>query len=155
MKIKRVLLNNRKKVFLIETQKEKFEFPFSKLKLKPSKSSFINKVYVDKELNQEAITYTLSSGEEDSIHLDNILEYNKDSDAMRKIFLYKLTMQSQRLIKQRKISIREISRTLKTSPTQVYRLLDQTFYGKTIDQMLRLLDLFDCSIDITFHKKAA
>ena len=33
-----------------------------------------------------------------------------------------------------------------TSPTQLYRLLDQTNYRKSVDQMLQLLQVLDCDV---------
>lgn len=154
MKIKRVLANNKKKVVVIETAKGNFELPFWRLVVKPSKMDPMMHIVVDKELGSEGITYTLASGKTDSLHLDAFLDYNKDPDYLRQILLYKLTLKAQDIIKQKKVLKRTLSRRLKTSPTQLYRLLDQTFYGKTIDQMIRLLAALDCGVDVVFKKVA-
>jgi hypothetical protein len=45
-------------------------------------------------------------------------------------------------------------RRVGTSPTQFYRLIDQTFYRKTIDQMVRLLAALDCPVDLVFQEAA-
>ncbi|MEO5863673.1 MAG: hypothetical protein ABIQ79_01365 [Nitrospiraceae bacterium] len=50
---------------------------------------------------------------------------------------------------------REIIRRLGTSATQFYRLLDQTNYSKSIDQILSLLHVLDCDIDLLVRTKAA
>lgn len=77
MKIKYVSINNRKKCIEIETAKETFTLPFSKLRLRPSLKNRVTKICVDSELGNEGITYLLSSGEEDSIHIDAFIDYNK------------------------------------------------------------------------------
>ncbi len=154
MKIKKVTVNNRKKAFELVTTKGDFDFPFSRLHLKPTETNPIEDAFVDKELGSQGFTYQLMSGKEDTIHADQVLEYNKDPDYMRKMLLYKLTLQAQKMIDARGISKRELIRRLHTSPTQLYRLIDQTFYGKTIDQMVRLLSALDCPVDFTFEKIA-
>jgi hypothetical protein len=45
--------------------------------------------------------------------------------------------------------------TLKTSPPQFYRLLDQTNYRKSVDQLLRLLQALDCDVDVVVREKSA
>ncbi len=41
-----------------------------------------------------------------------------------------------------------------TSPTQLYRLLDQTNTNNSIDQMAKLLAALDCYVDVVFKKEA-
>ena len=62
------------------------------MRLVPSTDNKIKEAYVDKELGNTAVTYILESGEEDSIHLDAFLDYNKDPEYMAKVMLYKLTL---------------------------------------------------------------
>jgi len=50
---------------------------------------------------------------------------------------------------------REIIRRLGTSPTQFYRLLDQTNYRKSVDQMLRLLQVLNCDVQLVVRTKSA
>ena len=50
---------------------------------------------------------------------------------------------------------REIIRRLRTSPPQLYRLLDQANYRKSIDQMLRLLQILDCDVQLVVRAKSA
>jgi hypothetical protein len=152
MKIKKVTVNNRKKAFEVITTKGEFDFPFSRLRLKPTDAHPVTNAHIDKELGSEAFTYALTSRKEDSVHIDQVMEYNKDPDYMRKTLLYKLTIQAQKMTEARGVSKRELVRRLRTSPTQLYRLLDQSFYGKTLDQMIRLLSALDCTVDFTFGK---
>jgi hypothetical protein len=109
-------------------------------------------VYVDREAGKQAITYVLQSGDEDTVHLDDFLHYNRDPDYVRDVTLYNLTVQAVDLVKRSKLAKRELARKLKTSLAQVYRLLDPTNYRKTIDQMVRLLACLDCTVDIRVYE---
>jgi len=67
---------------------------------------------------------------------------------MRDLLLYRLTLSAQQKVKNSRISKRELIRRLGTSPAQLYRLLDQTNYKKTIDQLTTLLHILDCKVDL-------
>ena len=139
MKIQRVFSNARKKCFVIETKSGIYEFPFSALELKPSKQNPVLEVFADSELAKEAFTYRLLDKEEDSILMDQVLYLNKDPEILRRDLLYKLSIEAQKEVKQSGITKRALARRLNISPSNLYRLLDQTSYGKTIDQMIKLL----------------
>jgi hypothetical protein len=146
-KIKRVLANGRKRCFAIECSRGTYEFPFSLLKLKPSSDDPLVAVWVDSETGGVGFGYRLQSKKEDYIHVDSVLHHNKDPEYERDMLLYRLTIQAQDILKKKRIAKRELARKLKTSPKQLYRLLDQTFYGKTIDQMVKLLNALGNSVD--------
>ncbi len=154
MKIKKIKTNNKKNCFELETSKDRYTFPFSKLDPKPHSKNKILEVYIDPELDYTGVTYTLESGEKNSFLLDQVMEYNKDSEYMRRQHLYLLTDQVLNLIDKSKISKREIIRRMQTSPTQFYRLLSTTNYNKTIDQMIKLLSALDCHVKMVFRKAA-
>ena len=124
------------------------------MRLIPSTDNKIKEVYVDKELGNTAVTYILESGEEDSIHLDAFLDYNKDPEYMAKIMLYKLTLTALELVKNSCLSKREIARKLNTSPAQLYRLLNTANYSKTIDQMVTLLASlgYEVNFNLTYRR---
>jgi len=153
MKIKNVTVNNRKKMFEVETSNKKFFFPYSKLEYNPSLKNKIIDVFVDKDFGGEAFTYMLESGQEGTVHIDNVLEYNEDSSYMRDLILYNLTLEVQSRIEKSSLSKREIIRKLGTSPSQFYRLLDQTNYRKTIDQMFLLLYILECKVDVVVKSR--
>ena len=152
MKIKNVTVNNRKKCLEVNTAKGKLVLPFSKLRLVPTLDNRIAKAYVDRDLGGEAITYELTSGDEDSVHVDAFLEYCRDPGYMRKLLLHNLTVKAIGAVKNSKISRRAIARRLGTSPTQVYRILDPANYSKTVDQVMRLLWAVDCSVDVKIYR---
>ena len=155
MKIRRVTANNRKKAFDVITARNTYRFPFAKLRLRLGPTDRIKKVYVDKELGNEAFTYVLESGAEDSVHLDDVLNYIEDPGYMRDLLLYKLTVEAQQRVKQSRLSRRELIRRLGTSATQFHRLLDQTNYRKSVDQMLSFLRVLDCDVEFIIKKRAA
>lgn len=148
MKIKRVSVNNRKKAFELDIDGKHLVFPYANLRLKPDTNNRVADAKVDSELGKEAFTYKLENGDEDSIHVDQVLEYNKDPNYLRDMLLYKLTIETQKRLKASNLSHREIVRRLGTSASQFYRLLDQTNYKKSIDQMLSLLSILNCDVDI-------
>jgi len=67
--------------------------------------------------------------------------------------LYKLTLETRKRIQDSPLSKREIIRRLGTSATQLYRLLDQTNYKKSIDQLLSLLGVLDCQVEVKVRSK--
>lgn len=155
MKIKQVTVNTRKKCIEIDTAKGSFALPFGNLRVKPSQTNKIESIYIDKELADRAVTYTLTSGEEESVHLDDFLEYAQDFNYLRKNLLYRLTIEANELLQQVSTSKRELARRLHTSPSQLYRLLDTANYRKTLDQMVKLLAVLGYQIDITPRPLAA
>lgn len=149
MKIKSVKINRRKKLIEIEVVKKGLlSMPFSRMRLKPTAKNPIQEAFVDPELGSEAVTYILRSGAEDSLHIDAFLDCNKDPDFLRDLLLYQLTVQAQGHIEKSHLSKNEIARRLKTSPSQLARLLDQKNSSKTVDNMLRLLAVIGCDVEL-------
>ena len=110
---------------------------------------------MDKELGREGFSYVLESGREGTIHIEQVLEYNQDPGFLRDLLLYKLTIEAQQRVEASPLSKREIIRRLGTSAAQFYRLLDQTNYRKSIDQLLSLLHVLDCDVDLVVRTKSA
>ena len=96
--------------------------------------------------------WTRRSGREGTAHIEQVLEYNRDPDYLRDSLLYKLTIEVQRRISASSLSRREIIRRLGTSAAQFYRLLDQTNYSKSVDQLLSLLQVLDCEVDLVVRR---
>jgi len=153
VKIKTVKHDNRKKAFEVATARKRYWFPYAKLEVRPSRENPVKRVYIDDELGREAFTYELQSGEQGTVHIDHVLEYNRDPRSMRDLLLYKLTLVAQERVQSSPLSTRELIRRLGTSPAQFYRLLDQTNYTKSIDQLLALLSVLDCDVDLVVKKR--
>jgi hypothetical protein len=86
--------------------------------------------------------------------VDEVLEYNEDPDYLRDLLLYKLTVEAQKRVAASQLSKREIIRRLGTSASQFYRLLDQTNYRKSVGQLLALLHVLDCDVDLVVKKRS-
>ena len=155
MKIRSVTHNNRKKAFEVRTSTKALVFPFSQADPPPTIQNPVAQVSVDAEAGREAFTYVLQSGKTGTVHVEQVLEYNQDPTYLRDLLLYRLTLEAQKRIAESRLSKREIIRRLDTSPAQLYRLLDQTNYRKSVDQVLALLQVLNCDVDLVVRKKTA
>ena len=140
--------NNRRKGFEVETPAGVFWFPYSICEVEPSRKDPIRQLYIDTELGGEGFTYVLASGKEGCVLTDWVYHYNREPGYMRDSILFELTLEAQERVRTSSLSRRELIRRLGTSATQFYRLLDQTHYRKTIDQMLKLLCVLDCEVEL-------
>ena len=155
MKIRSVKANNRRKAFEVRTHSRTLSFPYIKAEPGPTASDRVDSVTVDRELAREAFIYVLKSGAEGTIHIEQVLEYNQDPGYLRDLLLYRLTLGAQRRVEASALSKREIIRRLGTSAAQFYRLVDQTNYRKSVDQVLNLLHVLDCDVDLVVKPKSA
>jgi hypothetical protein len=155
VKIRSVTHNNRKKAFEVRTSAKTFVLPFSKSVPTPTIEDPIAELFVDQEAGREAFTYVLQSGRSGTVHVEHVLEYNKDPSYLRDLLLYRLTLEAQKRIAESPLSKREIVRRLGTSAAQLYRLLDQTNYRKSVDQLLALLQVLNCEVDLVVRTKTA
>lgn len=156
MKIKGVALNNRKAQLELTVRSGKvFPIAFARLDPRPSSKDRISRVYVDKELGNEAVTYVLQSGAEGSVHIDHALEYNQDPGYLADILIHKLTVEARRRAEESGVSRRELARRLGTSVPQLYRLLDPTNTRKSLGQLVALLHLLDCEVDFVVNPRRA
>ena len=155
MKIRSVKANNRRKAFEVTAGRRRLSFPFARLEVQPTADDPIAKVFVDQELGAEGFTYLLQSGREGTVHIEDVLEHNQDPDYLRDLLLYQLTLEAQKAMAATPLAKREIIRRLGTSPSQLYRLLDQTNYRKSVDQLLRLLKVLDCDVQLVVRAKSA
>lgn len=155
MKIQRVLVNNRKRQLELVTRSGKYPFPFSRLRPMPRMKNRIREAYVDPELGYEAVTYVLASGDEGTVHVDHALEYNQDPSFMAELLAHKLTLEARRRLKHAGLSRRELARRLRTSVPQLYRLLDPARPRKGLGQLVQLLHVLDCDVDVVVKQRRA
>ena len=155
MKIRSVRHNNRKKVFEVRTSTRRLVFPFSRAEPTPTIQDPITELFVDQEAGREAFTYVLHSGRTGTVHIEQLLDYNKDPDHLRDRLLYALTLEAQKRLAKSPLTRREIIRRLGTSPAQFYRLLDQTNYDKSVDRLVALLQALDCEVALTVRARPA
>jgi hypothetical protein len=155
VKIKAVTANNRRKTFDLVIGAGVYSFPYAKCEPVPTAADPVRDLIVDPELAREGATYTLASGKEGSILADQVLYYNRDPAIVRDLLLYNLTVQAQDRLAESPLSKREVIRRLGTSASQFYRLMDQTNYTKSVDQMIGLLQALDCEVDVSVRARSA
>ena len=155
VKITKVVPNNRKKAFEIQTRGKDYVLPYAVLTPAPTQVDRVRDARVDDEMGKEGFVYSLESGDEGAVHIDHVLEFNRDPGYMADALLYKLTLWAQEAVEKSPFGAREIIRRLGTSPAQYYRLLDQTNYGKSMRQLLKLLQIVDCEVDVVMRSQVA
>jgi len=155
VKVRSVTANNRRKVFEVRVGAAVLSFPYSKAEPSPLAGDPVVRVTVDEELAREGFVFELRSGRSGTVHVEQVLEHNQDPSYLRDLLLYKLTLEAQRRVAAGPLSKREICRRLGTSASQLYRLLDQTNSGKSVDQLLRLLRVLDCDVDLAVRARTA
>jgi hypothetical protein len=155
VRIRAVGYNNRKKLFEVRVGTSLLAFPYSKAEPMPTAKEPVARVSVDEELGREGFTFALASGRQGTVHVDQVLEYNQDPSYLRDQLLYRLTLEAQQRVAKSPLSKREIARRLGTSAAQLYRLLDQTNYRKSVDQVLALLQVLDCDVDLVVRARTA
>ena len=149
MKVLRASINNRRHEFEIElTEKGVLTFPYHRAEPPPTPGDPIREFFIDPELGDEGVTYVLESGSEGSVLADHVLEINRDPAYMRDLLLYQLTVEALQRMESSSYGVRQLGRRLKTSPAQLYRLLDTTNYKKTVDKMLELLHVLDAEVEL-------
>ncbi len=148
MKVLAVKANNRKRQFEVLVGSTLLAFPYSKAEPRPGPEDLVRGAAVDPELGREGFAFELRSGRAGTVHVEQVLEYNEDPGYLRDQLLYQLTVEAQRRVAASALSRRELARRLGTSPAQLYRLLDQTNYAKSIDPLLRLLRALGCDVQL-------
>jgi len=156
MKIRRATANNRKAQLELTVRSGKVvSVPYVKLDPRPTAKNRIREAYVDKELGSEAVTYVLESGDEGSVHIDYALEYNEDPRYLAELLIHKLTVEARQRVDQSGLSRRELARRLSTSVPQLYRLLDPANTRKSLGQLVGLLHLLDCDVQVVVNPRHA
>jgi hypothetical protein len=155
MRITFVRHNNRSRLFEVQLGARVLAFPYAKARPRPTSQNLVTRAAVDRELGREGSTYQLASGRSGTVHVEQVLEYNQDPSHLRDLLLYKLTLEAQRRVGRSPLSKREIVRRLGTSATHLYRLLDQTNYRKSVDQLVAPLQVLECDVDLVVRAKTA
>jgi hypothetical protein len=153
VKIQSVKFNNRKKAFEVRMRNRVFVYPYARIDAKLTAGDMVREAYIDPDLGREGFSYVLESGGEGTVHGEQVLDYNEDPDYLRQALLYKLSVEAQKRLAESPLSKREIIRRLATSATQFYRLLDQTNTNKSIGQLLSLLHILDCDVDLVVRRR--
>lgn len=156
MKIRQVTVNNRKRQLELKVRSGRvLPFPYAKLDPRPTAKNRIREAYVDAELGREAVTYVLDSGKEGSVHIEHALEYNQDPGYLAELLTHRLTVEARQRVEQSGLGRRELARRLGTSVPQLYRLLDPTNTRKSLSQLIGLLHILDCEVQLVVSPRSA
>jgi hypothetical protein len=156
VKILHLKPDNRRKEFELVTEAgAEFTFPYAEATPPPTPGDRLAEVFIDDELGREAFTYRLQSGREGSVHVEQVLEYNEEPDYMADLLLYRLTLEAARRIEGSGLSRRQVARQLHTSVPQLYRLLDPANSGKSMKQLVALLHVLGCDVDVVVRQRKA
>lgn len=156
MKITSVTADQRKREFRIQTATgQRLAYPFSQAGMEPARGTTFSELYVDPELGEEAFTYALDTGEEGSVHIEQVLEFNRDPSYMADLVTYKLTLAAREGLGESGLSRRYIAKRLNTSVPQLYRLLDPTNSRKSMAQLLALLHLLNREVEVVIRPLVA
>ncbi len=153
MRIRKVTHNNRRRAFEVKVTGRVFFYPYAGCEPRPEPANKVIGASVDRELGGEGFTYILESGDEGVVHVEQVLEYNEDPAYLKDLFLYKLTIEALNRLKTSPLSKREIIRRLGTSAAQFYRLLDPTNYRKSAGQLLSLLCVLGCEVELVVRPR--
>ncbi len=148
MKVRQIQWNNRRRSFTVRLGRKDYEFPYNRLEIRPEPGNPVVEGWIDEELGREAFSYRLKDGREGSVHADHVLEVNRDPGYLAELILYRLSVEAGRRIEQDGWSRRDLIRRLGTSPAQYYRLLDPTNKRKSLNQLLSLLQVLGCDVDV-------
>lgn len=153
-KIRTVSFSNRKREFYVGVGKELYVVSYSYFSPSIFEGAIIAKAAPDPEQGNTGVEFHLKSGEVGWFHLDHVLAYVGDPEYWRKMTLYNVSLKAQKLFQEKKMSVRGLARAMNTSTAQIYRLLNQANYDKTLDQMFKVIKILggDVHVDITSKK---
>jgi hypothetical protein len=143
--IQHAVHSNRKKMFEVTIGSRTLPIPYTRLDVSPSPGDPVVRTFV----RRDEVRYLLKSGRQGQFDVDApLFDYNDSPRELRARLLRKLSLEAQKRMKSTPLSVREISRRLSTSPAQLYRLLDEKNPGKSMDQVVSLLQVLDCEVDL-------
>jgi hypothetical protein len=156
VKINSLKADNRRKEFILATETgASYAFPYAQCTPAPTPGNRLLEVFIDEELADEAFSYRLQSGDEGSVHIEQVLEFNEEPEYLADLLLYRLSLEASKRIDNSKLSRRQIARQLHTSVPQLYRLLDPANTAKSMKQLVALLHVLDCDVDLIVRKRKA
>ena len=155
MKIDAITTDNRRSAFQLRVGANDYWMPYAVLPNPPTPENRVSEVAPDPEIGNEGFTYRLADGSEGTIHMDAVLEYNRDPAYLTELLLYRLTSEALDALNESPLTVRELIRRLGTSPSQFYRLLDPTNRSKSVGQMVSLLHLLGREVEVVVKRREA
>lgn len=150
-KFQKVEFNNKKRVFILHyTSGLTVECPYSSLNIKKK----VIEAAPDKEVNSHSFYFVLENHKKDFVPYDQPLHIVQHPEYMRREILFYITRDVKKFIDRSNISKREVARRLKTSVSQLSRLLDPTNYNKNLTKLLEIANLLNYEFEWKFKKAA-
>lgn len=150
-KFKSVEFNNKKKSFFIEyTTGLRVECPYSALGIKKN----VVECSPDGEVGNHSFYFVLSDGKKEYVPYDQILDIVQNPEYAKQQALYEMTKAVVKLLKESKVSKRELARRLKTSLSQIERLLTLTNYNKELSRLIEMAAILNYEFKWEFKKVA-
>lgn len=157
-KFKRIKPNYRKRaleVTLLERGKLKdYLLPFAALaKFNISAHNRFAAILIDKELNGQGAFFTLENGTQGSFPTDLVLYHCDPSYDWSPINQIKRTLKGK--MGESNLSVRVVADALRTSPSQVVRLLEENRGSRQLLQLFQLAEIAGYQIEFRLKKKRA
>jgi hypothetical protein len=112
-----------------------------------------SRIKIDKELDSQAASFVLEDGTKGSFPADLVLYYCDPAYDWSPINQLKRALKNK--LGKHKLSVRVVADALKTSPTQVVRLLEENRASKQLLQLFKLADLAGYRVEFRLKKKTA
>ncbi len=157
-KFKEIRPNYRRNVLeiiLVERRKTKrYNLPFAVFRDKKiSSENRFSSIQIDRELDDQAVSFVLEDGSEGDFPADFVLYYCDPTYDWSPINQLKRALKNK--LGTSKLSVRVLADALNTSPSQVMRLLQQNKASKQITQLFQLAELAGYQIEFNLKKKKA
>jgi hypothetical protein len=109
VKLRGVRINARRKAFEVRTSSRWLLLPFGKVEPRPTPDDPVVRAFVD-TARLGGFVFVLRSGRKGRVHVEQVLEYNRDPSHLRDQLLYALTLETQKRVKASALSRRELIR---------------------------------------------
>lgn len=157
-KFKAIKPNYRKGVLEITLQEgrklTRYKLPFAALKgtRVSAKNRFVS-IDIDEELGRQGTTFVMADGTRGGLPADFVLYYCDPTYDWSPINQLKRVLRDK--LDASKLSVRVLADALKTSPSQVVRLLEENRGSKQLLQLLKLAELAGYRVTFTLKRKPA
>lgn len=131
-----------------------YSLPFSAFEpVKINSKNRFTTIAIDRELGSQAASYVLADGTKGDFPADFVLYHCDPTYDWSPINQLKKALKDK--LGRSNLSVRVIADALKTSPSQVVRLLEENKVSKQLLQLLRLAELAGYEIQFNLKKKKA
>ena len=108
----------------------------------------IASMHIDKETGGSSAILSFSDGTVEYLPYDQPLHIARDPDYLLQEHIELITAQILAEIRKKKISKKHLARQLKTSDSQIQRLLDPTILNKNLSQLYRVASLVGLEVKL-------